>query len=121
MIEGPAAQATISGGLDLGITTTTALDILPTVSADVVVDYLIQGSVNEVAAGLQASVGIGLENIELDLGGLLEFFNRIFGQVSTILDTFPLGIAIDILTQDLPVIWSRSFRTRRSRSNFWMW
>ncbi|MFK7941752.1 MAG: calcium-binding protein [Paracoccaceae bacterium] len=102
--EGTEATASFSGGLNLGIQTDPGTGALPSIAADVVVDYLIEGTASEVGAGLQAQVGFGLENITIDPGSLVDLFDNIFGQLDVILDTFPLGVAIDILTQELPVV-----------------
>lgn len=77
---------------------------LPTIFGDLVMGFTFAGAVMEEGATVEATAGIGLENMAMDLGKLAEFLGAVFGQLDDVLDTVPLGSLLDILTAELPIL-----------------
>ena len=91
-------SATRSGtaGLDLEVTTT-AVDLLPSLSTELTVDIAF-------AAGVAGPPLIAFGDISLDLSSYFGALSKIASELSEILNAAPLGQILDIMTEAIPVI-----------------
>lgn len=90
-----------SAGLDLKIDTQVAGGALPSIGAALKMNYDLTTS----------KVAIAFQDVTLDIGSLLKSFSAPFGLINDILDSFPLGIILDIATDPLPVIDALAHKT----------
>ncbi|MDK3019248.1 calcium-binding protein [Pseudodonghicola flavimaris] len=105
-LDGSAVHATLSGGATFGrgFETTAASDILPVISGDLNLGFDFAALALEDGVAIDVAGRIGLENLTLDMGGLVDFLNAVLGQITAITDSFPFGTVLDILTTPIPVI-----------------
>jgi len=81
-------------GLDLKIVTQVLNNLLPSISTELVMDY-------DLVTGEPV---ISFKDVSVDVGSFLGVFSGVFKQIHDILDSFPLGLILDIANGPLPII-----------------
>ncbi len=100
---------TLIGGdvnLLLGLTTDLSTKLLPQLTTDLHVGYHVTAfDPSSGLSGLGVTPTIALEDIQLELGSVVDFLAKTFGPIiHDIFGTFPLGPLIDIATAPIPII-----------------
>ncbi|MBC8130136.1 MAG: hypothetical protein H7Y08_07415, partial [Rhizobiaceae bacterium] len=83
-----------TAGIDLDLVASLANGALPEISTNFVIEFDLEGG----------SPKIAFNDISIDLSSILGVFGGLFGTISDVLDSGPLGEILDLITGPLPVI-----------------
>ena len=101
------AEATLSGRATLEaqvLTSVPTVPVLPQLSAELFAEFTYADAVLSDTDAAQAALTLELRDVELKLEALAEVLREVFSTVGDIVDTFPIGEIVDLLTARLPVV-----------------